>query len=217
MSRRKDWPTAGFPNASNADSTIRDCDAPSWVIVSGLAVSPNDNPISDGPVRGGTSVEFTTHAAVARASPTPSVASFASGLTIGLEIPKVSEIDLNRTGDGNGIANAVVPVESHLANCVDDGDVVRQVCERRFQLGVVPHEFERQRQRTADLHGACDGAVPWIWHVNSRGIAAIAAPVAHVIPGDGDLVVRRRRRRGRGRADVFWHDAQHDLSVVVEH
>src|SRR5262245_2705709 len=203
MSRRKDWPTAGFPNASNADSTIRDCDAPSWVIVSGLAVIPNDNPISDGPVRGGTSVEFTTHAAVARASPTPSVASFASGLAIALEVPKVSEIDLNRTGDGNCIANAVLSEDRDLANGVDDGDVAGQACERRFKLRVVPHEFEHQRQAPADLDGACRGAVPWIRHVHSRGVAPVRASVVHVIPGDGDLVVGRWRGPDRRSANVL--------------
>src|SRR5262245_34386328 len=217
MSRRKDWPTAGFPNASNADSTIRDCDAPSWVIVSGLAVSPNDNAISDGPVRGGTSVEFTTHAAEARASPTPSVASFASGLAIALEVPKVSEIDLNRSSDGDRIPHAVLPEECDLADGVDDRDVVRQVRQRRFEFRGMPDELERERQRAANLNGAGRGAIPRIRHVDAGCVAPVSAPVVHVIPGDRYFVVRRRRGRSHGRPDVFRYYPKDDLPVVVEH
>ncbi len=61
MSRRNVTPDFGRPLASNALTTTEDCEPPSWLIASGVAVILNDCANSEGPDSSGVSVEWTVH------------------------------------------------------------------------------------------------------------------------------------------------------------
>src|SRR4051812_33349971 len=53
ISVRSDRLRSGLPFESEAETVMSDCDAPSWVIASGVALTVIPVPYSDGPVSGG--------------------------------------------------------------------------------------------------------------------------------------------------------------------
>jgi hypothetical protein len=63
MSTRTDSPVIAWPEGPYAAMTTVDLDEPSWLMVSGVAVTLNDVASSDGPIRGGCDAWSTVHAA----------------------------------------------------------------------------------------------------------------------------------------------------------
>src|ERR1700731_3558966 len=100
-----------FPFTSRAVTTIEDCEAPSWLMLSGVAVRANDNASSEGPASSGTFVSETEQAELTTASTAPRISRRAIRLAIGLKVPKICEIDLNRPGGADGVADEILSVE----------------------------------------------------------------------------------------------------------
>src|SRR5229473_4039743 len=111
MSSLNTCPEMYFPFTSRAVTIIEDCDAPSWLMLSGVAVRANDSASSDGPVSPGTFVSEMLQAELTRASTAPRIDRRAIRLAIGLKVPKIAEVDLNRPGGTDGVADEIPTVE----------------------------------------------------------------------------------------------------------
>src|SRR5713101_9499334 len=138
MSIRNASPGMLFAFASRAVTVIDDCDAPSWLMLSGVAVRANDSASSDGPVSDGIFVSETLQAELARASTAPRINRRAIGLAIGLKVPKIAEVDLNRPGGTDGVADMILTVERDVRDGRKNRRARDQRRQRRLLLGHNP-------------------------------------------------------------------------------
>src|SRR5216110_2684223 len=126
MSTRTGSPAIAFPVGPIAVTLIDDCDPPSWLMLSGIAATVTDRASPDGPVSDGPSLVWTvqpTSVSVAIAAMT-----FEKAL-IGLEIPEVSEINLNLAGDACGVAGLVMAIERNARDRREDLRAILQLNE----------------------------------------------------------------------------------------
>src|SRR4051794_35215543 len=94
MSMRSASPGMPLPLTSNAFTAMADCDAPSLLMLSGVAVTRSDWANSDGPESGGVVCWLVVHAALSRSVAAVNVRnSFPMVMSVG--IPEVAEIDLH--------------------------------------------------------------------------------------------------------------------------
>src|SRR3954468_18534759 len=117
---------------------------PSCGTLAGDAVTRSASASCEGPVNGGGSVLWTVQPALpAIAATTAKRRMFVQNMI--LVVPKVSEIDLDLTGDADVVADAVAAVEGHPPGGDDDVRAGAKFGQRRFLLGRVAHDLEPDR------------------------------------------------------------------------
>src|SRR5258708_512333 len=166
LSRRRDTPAGPLPSGPIAVTLTDDCDPPSWLMASGIALTFSVSARPDGPVSGGGSVFLTVQPAAARrASATAARRMYVDGMA--LEVPKITEIDRNLSRDLNLVADAVDAVEGDLRDRRDDVRTRLELHQRRLFLRDVPDDLERHRQRTARLDRAGDRSLERVRDVDA--------------------------------------------------
>src|SRR5471032_295338 len=215
MSTRSGSAGRPLPSGPIAVTLIEDCDPPSWLMLSGIAFSVTVSARPEGPLSAGGVVLLTVQLVVAASRANATAARRIYVNDMALEIPNITELNLQLSHHADRVSRAVRPVERHLGNCRDEVRARAQLRERRLLLGDVPDELESRRQRAAGADGAGDRGVERIWHVGALHVPAVGADVLDVHPVDRDLVVRRRRER-RGGARILQRRAQRDGAAVAE-
>src|SRR5260221_12604339 len=111
-----------------------------------------------------------------------------------LKIPKVAELNLNGSGNAEGVARLVVTVESHLRQHSEHLTAVPQLNQRTLFFGGTPDKEEANRRRRRGGHGRSHDAVPRERDVDAWCTASIAAGVSDVVTVDRHGVERTRSR-----------------------
>src|SRR3954451_18742956 len=148
MSIRIGTPVFPRPSGPIAVTLIDDCDPPSWLMLSGIALSVSVSASPDGPVSGGGVESLTVQPAAAR-SASATAARRKNVDDMVLLIPEVSELDLNLSGRLHLVAGAIDPVERHLREDRQDVRAHFQLHERGLLLRDVANELEPDGQRAA--------------------------------------------------------------------
>src|SRR5438045_8644668 len=97
-----------------------------------------------------------------------------------LEVPKVSEIDLDLSGHAYRVAGPSRSVESDARDGHDDVRARLQLDERRLQLRGVSHDLEAELHVAAGGHSAGHRPVDRVRHVDALHVVAIGADVVDV-------------------------------------
>src|SRR6185295_7591246 len=84
-----------------------------------------------------------------------------------LAVPKVPKVHLDRSGDRDGVPDAIRAVEGHCRDRRDDLAAGHELHERRLLLGDVTHELEADRRGCPDAHQNSHCAVKWKRDVHS--------------------------------------------------
>src|SRR5712692_7516532 len=99
-----------------------------------------------------------------------------------LEVPEISEIDLDLPRGADGVADAILSVEGHPSNRRDEVRARAELRQRGFLFRHDPHQLETDRQRCVDSDGARQRTVERIRDVNAGRISAVGACVLDVVP-----------------------------------
>src|SRR3954465_13033659 len=169
VSTRTGSPATGFPSGPIAVILTDDCEPPSWLMLSGMALTLRLNARPEGPVSGGASVFLTVHPAVAKSTPAmpPIIARRVNVNAMALwESLEVAEVDLRPSHDTDGIAGTIQTVEGHGRNRRDGVRARAEGRERRLLLGHGPHQRHGERRPAASGRN-CDGhrAVEGVWDI----------------------------------------------------
>src|SRR6185295_15476360 len=171
MSRRSASPETGLPSGPIAVTLTDDCEPPSWLMASGMALTVSESARPDGPLSGGASVLLTVQPAVAiRASATAARRMYVKDMV--LLIPKIAELDRDLPSRLDGVPDAIDTVEGQGGDHRHDVRARLQLHQRRFLFRDVPDQLEADRQVAARGDGSSDRVVEPERHVNARRVPA---------------------------------------------